>query len=286
MSEATGVETRPLATRIRSAVERGEVSLPPLPEVATRVLGLLRDENAADLQKVGDLVRSEPAIAASILRMANSAFFGGLRSVGDVGDAIARLGLRQVATIVTTVAHKGHFTSEEPGRGKLLHALWDHAVATALVARQLAAAGGADRSEAYLAGLLHDTGKLVVLKALDELEKRDATVRVTAPVQEQLMDELHAQLGHRVLTAWRLPDAITRAALMHHLQTQALEDPLVLRVQAADMVARKLGAHPHPEPDLDLLTVLALERLNFADLELAALMVDVEDQLAQIRSLF
>ena len=135
-----------------------------------RLLQLLRDEDRADLNTAGALIENEPAMAASVLRMANSASFGGLRRLEDPGEAIGRLGLRQVSSLVTAVSHRGHFESGDPERKQSLRVLWDHAVATALASKSLAAREGADLAESFLAGLLHDIGKLLVLKGADQEE--------------------------------------------------------------------------------------------------------------------
>jgi HD-like signal output (HDOD) protein len=272
-----------LAEQIRQLGEDGEITLPPLPEIATRLAELLQDEESAETRQVAELIEKDPAIASAILRMANSASFAGMKPVTDVNASVARLGMRQVSLLVTAIAHKGHFTTSDPRKVDLLHALWDHAVATAIAARHLAAAGGDDRSEAFLAGLLHDTGKLLVLKGIDHLEKKKRQPAMTMPVVEELMSMLHARLGHVVLTAWNIPVPACRAALHHH--DAEPHDLLVLRVQAANAIARKLGAHPHPDPDLVLVDVPAVERLNLGDLELATLIVDVEDEFQQVRAL-
>jgi HD-like signal output (HDOD) protein len=275
-----------LASRIQAAVAGGELCLPPLPAIATRLSQLLQDEKAADPRTVSNLVSNEPAIAASILKLANSASFGGLREVDELDDAIARLGLRQVGSLVTAIVHKGNFSAQDPQRSRTLQTLWDHSVASAMATKHLASLGGDDRSEAFLAGLLHDVGKLLVMKALDQIEEQRPEEAVTAKVAEELMSLLHAQLGHSVLVSWKIPAPVARVALHHHDANPSPDDVLLLRVQAANAISRKLGFHTHPDPDLDLLDEPAIEHLRIGDLELATLMVDVEDEIGQVRSMF
>src|SRR5258706_1241345 len=112
----------PLALQVQSAVRRGDVHIPPLPDVVTRIHELLRNEDS-DARRIAELVKSEPAIAASVLRVANSAAFGGLGAVGELDEAIARIGLRQVGGLATAVGHKGHFESQDPERARLLRLL-------------------------------------------------------------------------------------------------------------------------------------------------------------------
>jgi HD-like signal output (HDOD) protein len=286
VSPSPSVESPPVAEQIRALVKKGVLSLPPLPELATRLLQLLRDEDRADLSTAGELIENEPVMAASVLRMANSASFGGLRRLSDLGEAIGRLGLRQVSSLVTAVAHRGNFECTDAERMKTLRTLWDHAVATALVSKSLAAQGGGDMAESFLAGLLHDTGKLLVLKGADHLETHAGSPPLSPATVDELMDLLHCELGFQTLTQWKLPEPICRVAQHHHDPEPAAGDLLLARVQVGSAVARKLGAHLHPDPELNLLELPAVERLSLSDLEVASLMVDVEEEYARVRQLF
>jgi HD-like signal output (HDOD) protein len=275
----------PVVDQIRMLAKRGALALPPLPQVTTRLLGVLRDEDTADLNEAGGMIENEPALAASVLRMANSASFGGLRRLSDLSEAISRLGLRQVGTLVTACSTRGNFESDDPESKRILQTLWDHAVAVALATRRLAAESGGDPAEAFLAGLLHDTGKLLVLKAVDHLGARDRERAGLSPgAVDELMETLHCELGHLTLTHWRIPDGICEVALHHHDRLQG--GGLTAQVQVANEVARKLGASLHPDPGLDLLDLPAVEALNLGDFELATVMVDVEEEFARVRQLF
>jgi HD-like signal output (HDOD) protein len=130
---------------------------------------------------------------------------------------------------------------------------------------------------------LHDVGKLVVLKAVDHLEHQGAPT-FTPGLTTELMHILHAELGNQVLGTWRISEAIRRVALHHHDATPPGDDLLLLRVQVANAVTKRMGAHPVPQPDLNLLEVPAVERLNLGDLELASLMVDLEDEFERLRT--
>jgi HD-like signal output (HDOD) protein len=284
MSDSIGSKTAtPLADRIVEAVERDEVQIPPLPELTIR-LGELLSRDDVDARQVADLVRSDPAVAASLLRIANSAVFGGLHKVTELRQAIARLGLRQVHGIVTALQIKGNFTHDSRGKSEILHVIWDHSVATAFAARRLAQRMELDGEEAFLAGLLHDTGRLLVLKAIDKLES-ELDAPPTRPVVDELMDMLHPRLGHAALSRWQIPESIARIAL-HHEEPPREGDPLLLCIQAADLVTAKLGFNLTPAPEIDLLQEDSVARLELSDIEIATLMVDLEDELEEIRKLF
>jgi HD-like signal output (HDOD) protein len=283
--EEVGGSDRPIADRLLEAVAKGKAALPPLPELGTRLRDMIADEGAG-APEVARLVGQDPAIAASLLRAANSAAFGGLRRISELDQAVARLGLKQVCSIVTVLLHKGMFASSSPERDFLFRTLWEHAVATSLGARHLAAKDGADPESALLAGLLHDTGKLLVLRGVDYLESSRQIPPAGPALLAELMEVLHTSLGYRVLKEWRIPEPICQVALHHHDADLSGADGLLLRVMAANAISRKLGAHPDPNPELRLQEVPAIERLGLGDLELATIQVDLEDALEQARELF
>ena len=275
---------QPLTDSISRLVASGKVVLPPLPDLVNRLMELLKDRERTSSKEVANLVGTDPAIAATLLRWANSAAFGGLVPVSDLSLAIARLGFRQVTSAVTTVAHSANFRSDDPVKAEILRALWVHAVATAAASKHIANLRGHGPEEAFVAGLLHDTGKLLVLKAVDQLEATNKA-EITPVVLDELMDVLHTRLGYDSLIAWRVPKPICEAVLHHHDEEPDPGRPLATLVQAADAVACKTGFHLRPEPDMDLMSLPSVESMNLSDIELASTMVDVEDQVAEIKSL-
>lgn len=284
MNQNPAAATQPLTETIRKIVGDGKIALPPLPNLVNRLMELLKNQESTSSRKVAELVGTDPAVAATLLKWANSAAFGGLNPVSDLSLAIARLGFKQVTSAVTTLAHSGHFRSDDPVKAHFLESLWGHAVTTAMASKHIAGLTGGEPEPSFVAGLLHDTGKLLVLRAADYLEGRD-DAEITRPVLDELMTVLHTELGHRTLASWSVPDPICHAALHHHDEDIDPDHPLAVRVQAADAIACKMGFHLKPEPELDLLSLPAIEYLNLSDIEIAIMIVDLEDQVAEIRRL-
>lgn len=274
-----------LIDQVRHAAMTGEVCLPPLPETGQRLLVIFQNPDRLNSDRVAEIVHTDPAIAAALLKMANSAFFGGLQPIFDLSQAVGRLGLRRIAALVTTLVHKGQFETDDPPKMDLLQGLWNHAVVSALGARKLATMVGGDPEESYLGGLLHDIGKLLALRSLDHIIKKRPDIEVTPLIMREILEVDHAEFGHRVLSEWRFPSSICHAVKAHHDDSVTARDGLVLRVQAANSISRKMGAHPDPDPDLLLEDVTAIERLGLSDLEVATLMVDLEDEFRQMKAL-
>lgn len=272
-----------VAEHILTAAQRGEIALPPLPALVTRLLQTLQDETEADLGEISELMLEDPAITAAVLRISNSAMFTGFSATSDLGSAIQRLGLHQVGSLVTSVAHKANFNPSKPGRHEVLRYLWDHALTSAIASRHIIGGRG---DEAYLAGLLHDVGKLVVLKGLDDIERRSSGTRFTQEDVEELMEALHAVLGFAALRSWKITDRLCHVALHHHDSNLAADDRLLIGIQAADAIARKLSGHRDSDRSIDLRQQRAILALQMEDDDLDALVAVIEAEVAKARSLF
>ena len=268
-----------LHERIAQSIRDGDVELPPLPALLGKVQEVLAADNA-DASKIAELVRTDPAIAGALLRAANSALFGGLSPISDVAQSIARLGLNRVQSIVIGLAVHG-----EVFAGDKLQQLWNHAVASAAGARRLAEREGSDPDQAFIAGLLHGIGRTLVLRRLDELVVEQPELQLTDSVKEEIVASLQGEIGYATLESWNLPDDICAAARFDDDLEDFEANLLVRIVRAADRIACKLGMHPRPDPELSLLDDDAIEGLELRDIEVAALMVHVEDDIDAIRSM-
>lgn len=273
-----------LSTRISDLVLGGDVQLPPLPEVAIKAREMLSSDQL-NTRELGELLTGDPAIAAALLRLANSAHFGGMGRVNTVSMAVQRIGMREVGAIVTGLSLKGHFDHPDDLKKGLLQTLWDHSVTTAFAARKIADEVGVDGEQAFLSGLLHDVGKVLVLAAIDHLEDEEMEFNPTRPVLIELMNQLHSELGHHMLSSWNIEVEIAEVAHDHEQRQEEASD-LLLSVQAANLITKKLGFHIEPDPDLVLTEHMIIEDLGMSDLGIATLMIDMEDHLAEMKQLF
>jgi len=139
----------------------GRLALPNIPSVVQRVVMLLRDP-AAQNQAIANELEQDPVLAAKVLRLANSSFFAGSRTTSSISDAINTVGSRALGTLVIASGIVAAFV-RVPGVD--LRDFWLHASITAWAARTVARAAGVDSESAYLAGLLHETGHLILCQA-------------------------------------------------------------------------------------------------------------------------
>src|SRR5258708_6321197 len=137
-------------------------SLPSFSPVASRLIGMATQERIS-LKEIGQMIEMDPALAADVLRLANSPLYARRVEITGVLRAIAMLGLEAVRGMVLTVALR-NFSRSATG-APVFRQCWRHNLACALIAADLAGACMMDRDEGYSVGLLHDSGRLALLAA-------------------------------------------------------------------------------------------------------------------------
>ncbi len=220
-------------------VESAFKELPPLPEVAMRLIGAVNDERAGTNAIVA-ILRTDAAMTAEVLRRANSPVYGLASKVSSLGQAVMLLGVDEVRRMATTISLSKHF-----GRGQsAMRRLWRHALARALVAERIATSSGAASGEAaYTAGLLADIGVYGFMVSFPDAEQRvleaASTGEAVLEAEEREFGVNHCQAGEWLAQRWRLPESIAAAVVSHHEAPSAAT--LAAHVYWADHVATYLA---------------------------------------------
>jgi len=168
------------------------------------------------------------------------------------------------------------FKSPDPEDDELLHLLWNHSITVALAARHIAARRHVDGELAFLGGLLHDIGKIVVLRTVAEVKRRHPDRKLSRTSLFLLFDSLHCRIGEGLFEAWKLPVAIREMVRDHHAADMATRPQHVQIVALADRMAAKLGASLRPD---ETLAVHESPLASMLDLDEAA----IEEILAAVR---
>ena len=195
--------------------------LPAVPEVVAEVI-VLTDEPDSELTDVAQAIEKDPALAAKVLKVANSPYYGMRQVVGSLRLALVVLGIREVQNVVLGI---GILDTLRLDRTKVLldpTNFWDHSFKTGGLARRLTAHFDlAVHGEEFVAGLLHDIGKLVLWSQLaDEYE---TVYRASMPASQILQDMErdafgfdHADIGAALAKSWNMPETLVDAIAYHH----------------------------------------------------------------------
>ena len=220
--------------------------LPSLPIAVTRVMQLTNDPKAG-LSDVAHALASDQGLAARVLKLANSAYYGSSRRIGTVSEAVVILGMRTTRNLTLATSCQDMLEREVQGYFLPRGALWRHSLACAAAAQNLARrAHFRGTEEAFVAGLLHDIGKVVMsayLKAeFAQVLTRVAKGRLTfSDAEREVLGFDDAEVGARLLERWNLPPALVTAVRYHHAPSQAPESPLAALVHVADTICLTLG---------------------------------------------
>ena len=201
-----------VAVEMRSDLAAGRLVLPSLPDIVFQVAKLMQDPDARG-EEIAAVVGKDPALSARFLRLANSAYFPGMRPVADLKRAIVRLGHKVIKHLVTTLAvSKLYDVRSHPAARPYLTELWQHSTLIASLSELLARRHGHLEAEvAMLAGLVHRIGALpIIVRA----EKTPQVLGDRTLVLE-LLDLLHREVGQAIVSGWRFPPELTAVVVEH-----------------------------------------------------------------------
>ena len=196
--------------------------LPAIPAIVTEVMELTSDPNVS-VSSVSVLIERDPVLTAKLLKISNSAYFGMRQVVGTLKLALVILGVREVRNMVLGIASIDTFRDEDTeillGQG----GLWRHSLLVAGIAKKLGShLGLSHQGEDFIAGLLHDIGKLVLWKRLGQ-EYRQLYGRAKQEglplhrLEEDVFGFNHADAAAALAESWNLPETLTFAIGAHHL---------------------------------------------------------------------
>ncbi len=215
----------------------GEFELPILPATASRLLTLSRDTGTG-VSDIARVVEADAALVRAIIRASNSAFFSSLYECAALNQAIVRIGLSQVEQIAMAQTLRSRLVRIK-GQDQRVNQLGLHGLAAALAARHVAQRTGAAASNAYLGGLFHDVGKLVLLGIIARVQN-ELRATITQRLLNQAFGAFHTTLGEMACRSWEMPAEICRSVAVHHDPVRACEFPLDATVYLANVAVRGL----------------------------------------------
>ena len=234
-----------------------------LPANASDIMILALDPDVSVAQLVHVTSRDQ-VLAARMLRLANAAYCAPLEEITTIGDAVVRLGTASVRNVVLATCLASR-QQQGGAYGPLGAGLAEHAIGSAALCQAVARRSGVNPEQAFLYGLMHDVGKLLVLQlARDYAAVRGVPVdpsEVTA-----LLDARHAEFGGRMLAAWRVPSVIQQPVVHHHQPQDCKDHPVEAAVvYVANRLSHRYGFGCDADPALDVLNDKVAEQLGLTE---------------------
>lgn len=219
--------------------------LPPFSPVVARLLEELHGE-VQSFRRLSLLVSEDPALAAQVLRLANSALYGRRGEVSSLLVALSLIGADRLRALVLTYGVRQLF--RPLGRLPLARRIWRHSLAAAVLAADIAMDSAGDATEDYTAALLHDLGRLVFLacapEAYPRMVEQSAAPEPPLELEVSCFGMTHAEAGALLAERYRLPRRLAEACALHHagdLTALARENPGAALIASCCRLAAACG---------------------------------------------
>ena len=268
-----------LSLTIRRLLTTQPIELPVFHPIAIRLQQLLETPDFT-MDAVISLANEDPSLAGQILKMANSTVYMGRVRTETIKEAVIRLGAQQVSNLAMAASQAGLHVSENPVIAGFLRSLWLHSHACAVGSRWLARSEGYPQiaDQAYMAGLLHDVGKLYLLKALERLNKMGvAQAALEEDLLLEIFEELHVEQGCRLMEHWNMPKIYYNVVANHHDDNFDSSNTVLTVVRLVNAACRLQGIGLVHTPDLDIQRQPETSMLQVTPDELADLYEILDD---------
>jgi len=252
--------------------------LPPMPRVVIEIQNLISDLNS-DITQLTAIIETDQAIAAKVLKIANSAYYGMSGKISTIHQASILLGFRVLGEIVTMAGAADILDGSMPGYGYDSEELWKHSLTVAFSAKLIAELRHPNLiHQAHTAGLIHDVGKIILDKhVLDHMDSISVYMvqgeKSFLEAERHIFGFDHAEIASEVCRTWKIPGKISLAIGCHHQPSLSNGDELSYIVHVADYIATMGGIGYDDDDALRELESGAMNFMNLRQTDLSGILV-------------
>jgi len=271
------MEMEHLISEILTDLKANRLKLPTLPQVALKINAVI-DSPDSTAQKIANVVRTDTALSARMLQIANSPLVRGGETVDNVQAAVIRMGMHTVRNVVTAFMVTQLFHTKHNSLKRRIVTLWNHSAHVAAISHVLANRyTGLKPDDAMLAGLLHDIGKLPLIakaEGMSDLANNNA-------LMDELAEKLHTTLGKVIVQTWRFaPELISAVEEHENLQRDSVDLDITDVVSVANLLSYAGKQHRHIRADWA--NVPAFKKLGITPEGSIATLEEASDEIARI----
>ena len=285
MSTATALSLKNIHPRDLKLVVK---EIPTLPIVYQQLFSKMSSPNVS-VPQLAEIVSRDQALAAKILKLVNSAFYGYKREITTISRAMVILGFRTVRNAALAIGVFDFVSGCEDENRFSIEEFWKHSLAVAGICKVLGMKSGMkQQEETFVAGLLHDVGKLIMKKYFsddfDEIINHALQNNVSwVEAETQVIEVEHSTIAKAVLRSWNFPPNLIEAVQFHHTMSSGSSFPeLVALVHTADHLSTvwEMGSPANVPGELDkrALSILGLDQNDIEDCK-AEIMTEIESSL-------
>lgn len=267
---------------LKSKILRSLVELPPMPNIILKAREIMEDPGSS-LKDLAGVIEHDQAIVARVLALANSAYYGLSGMVSSIQHASILLGQKTLGELITIAASSQLLSKKLKGYQLNPGDLWKHSLAVALGSRIIAGKKNAEwGDDAFIAGLLHDAGKIIldpyIVEHKNEFKKvLKSGQRKFIEAEKEILGFDHAEVMSRAARFWRYPETQSTAIRYHHYPLRSGNSELAFAVHLANFAAKEAGFNSldfvsPPEIDSQTLSYLGFQKEDLSHIiaEIAA----------------
>lgn len=267
------MSTAILPETVRKLLASQPIELPIFHPVALKLQRMLTDYDFT-VDEVAQVATEDQSLASQMLRMANSPMYMGRTKVATIKETVIRLGAQQVINLAIAASQASSHTSSNSALDSYMKSLWLHSHGCALGARWLAhncgMRGVAD--ETYLAALLHDVGKLYLLKSIERLVSAGVISSMfDDDLIMEIFDAMHVEQGYRLMQHWNFPAMYCDVIRDHHSEQWDVVNKMLAIVRFVNLACHRVGLGLKHEPELSLIDTREAEILDISDVQIVEL---------------
>ncbi len=268
-----------------------DIDIPTLPSIATAVMEKTLDSKVSAKQ-IADLVEKDQALSIKVLKVANSPFYRRIQEISTIRGAVVLLGFNVLKSIVLSISVINMFSSKDKCALDF-YKFWQHSIACAVCAKNIAAKIFPSSAEnAFIAGLLHDLGKVVADQVLckngeysEVLEVMNRANTDIIEVEQNIIGVDHASLGRCLMEKWNLPAILCKTVGYHHSIAEVTNDDeagrLCAIVHVADIVTNHLGLGIG-QSDRGFVDPSLLSQMNLTSHDIQDVSISLKDSISSI----
>lgn len=272
----------PRGEALKKQILRKVTQLPPMPQTVMNARQIMSSDGSS-FNELAEVLKTDQAIASKILKLSNSAYYGMRGKISSLQHASVVLGLNTLKEIIVLAGSSSMLAATLEGYGLDAGDLWQHSLGTAFGAKLIAEKKAPGMAEdAFVAGLIHDCGKLV----LDEpiLERKDkfmssmeAGGQSFLKAEKSILGFDHSEIAYALCKQWSVPENLNTAIRYHHIPAQSRGDKLTYIVHLADALAMMSGLGAGIDGMAYEMDDKAMADLNFTEDEIPEVMEQMVD---------
>lgn len=258
--------------------------LPSFPATHAEILKLANSEDATS-DDIAEKLQLDSGLLATIFKLVNSSGYGFRKKVDSLKLAVTLLGLEEIANLVMAAQVFEKLGDYEDGSGLDANEFWRHSIGVAFAARAISKKLQTEAESAFLAGMLHDVGKIVLDRYFVDYYKEVLTIcedgkTLIKDAEKDVLGVTHADIGAVLASEWKFANTYLNTIQYHHLPGQARRyKRLVCLVHIADGITRELGFGSGGDSAVPEIEEAALDQFHMADRGVSMLKEAVEEEL-------